>query len=199
MPKRSVSIFISMATGLLAAAAVLALAQRPAGTAWAAPEFKPLADTLTVGGACGATIQACVDAASPGDEVHIPAGVYTESVTVDKSISVTGDLSSTTIIHAIDNQRVMTITAPSVYLAELMLTGGVFTSTGIDYSTNCGGGLQIKEAGPSIVESVAIQDNSAYCGGGLGVLNSIVTMTGVSITDNSAGVGGGVSSRVSYL
>src|SRR6476659_1891456 len=109
MHKRFLSIFISMAAGGLACAALLALAHHPAGIAWAAPETQPLADTWVVGGAC-ATIQACIDAAHNGDEVHIPAGTFNESVTVNKSISVIGDSSSTTIIHAPDNQRVMLIT-----------------------------------------------------------------------------------------
>ena len=194
MLKRFVSILISITTGLLASAAVLALAQHPAGIAWAAPEWQPLATTFTVGVGC-ATIQACIDAASPGDEVHIPPGLYTESVTVNKDISVTGDLSSTTIIYALDNQRVMTITGASVYLADVMLTGGVFTSTGIDYSTNCGGGLRIYAAGPAVLHNVAIISNTAYCGGGLGAYGGAVTLDGVEILSNTAGVGGGVSVR----
>jgi hypothetical protein len=199
MRKRFLSIFISIAAGVLASAAVLALAHHPAGIAWAAPEAQPLANTLVVGGACGATIQACIDAASPGDEVHIPAGLYTESVTVAKSISVTGDLSSTTIIHALANQRVMTITNASVYVADLMLTGGVFTTTGSDYSTNCGGGLRIFAAGPAVLHNVAIVSNTAYCGGGLGAYGGAVTLDGVDIVSNTAGVGGGVSARYIIL
>src|SRR5258708_15681396 len=140
MLKRFLSIFVSMAAGLLAAAVVLAVAQHPAGTAWAAPEARALAATLTLGVDCF-SIQACIDAANPGDEVHIPAGLYTESLIVAKAISLTGNLSSTTIIHALDNQRVMTITGASVYLAEVMLTGGGVTRQGPGYSATLRGGL----------------------------------------------------------
>src|SRR5258708_10749234 len=194
MLKRFLSIFVSMAAGLLAAAVVLAVAQHPAGTAWAAPEARPLAATLTLGVDCF-SIQACIDAANPGDEVHIPAGLYTESLVVAKAISLTGNLSSTTIIHALDNQRVMTITGAAVYLAEVMLTGGVFTSTGLDYSTNCGGGLRIVAAGLAVLHNVAIVSNTAYCGGGLGTFGVAVTLDGVDIFSNTAGVGGGMSVR----
>src|SRR4051812_2881563 len=100
MFKRILCLSLSISAGLMASAVLLMLAQHPAGTAWAAPERQPLATTFTVGGTC-ATIQDCIDATNPGDEVHIPAGDYTESLTIDKAISVTGDLSSTTIIHAL--------------------------------------------------------------------------------------------------
>jgi hypothetical protein len=197
MLQRIFAILTSAAMGLLASAAVLVLAGHPAGVVWAAPAARPLADVLTVGGACGTTIQACVDFANPGDEVHIPAGLYTESVTVDKAISVTGDLSSTTIIHAVDSQRVMTITgAASVSLADLTLTGGVVTST--DFTSNCGGDLQVMFAAAQL-ENLTLTDGSAKCGGGLGVLSSSVTLIGVDVTNNSAEIGGGVGAAGATL
>src|SRR5258708_18802930 len=143
MLKRFFSIYVSVSAGLLALAAILALAQHPAGTAWAAPEARPLAATLTLGVDCF-SIQACIDAANPGDEVRVPAGLYAASLTVAKDISVTGDLSSTTIIHALDNQRVMTITGASVYVADLMLTGGGITSGASSTSLYFGGGGHIR-------------------------------------------------------
>ena len=65
-----------------------------------------LATNYTVGGACGSTIQACINFAANGDTISIPAGTYSESLTLDKAISLTGALSTTTFIHAISNQRV---------------------------------------------------------------------------------------------
>jgi nitrous oxidase accessory protein NosD len=60
------------------------------GLAWAA--------TLTVGqnaavcpGALYTTIQSAVDAAAPGDTIHICAGTYTEQVSITKSLQVNGD------------------------------------------------------------------------------------------------------------
>ena len=203
MLQRIFAILTSAAMGLLASAAVLVLAGHPAGVAWAAPAARPLADVLTVGGACGTTIQACIDFANPGDEVHIPAGLYTESVTVDKAISITGDLSSTTIIHAVDGQRVMTFTTQTtlpVYLAAVTLTGGVYSPTAGFDPMLCGGGLRIYATGAAILQDVTITNNTSNCGGGLGIFGSgPVTLDGVDIVSNTAGVGGGILSAQAEL
>src|SRR5689334_8952039 len=161
MAKRILSLSLAVAAGLVALLAVLALARRPDGVVWA----PPASTTLTVGSDC-VTIQACVDAARPGDEVHIPAGNYTESVTVHWPISLTGDLSSTTIIHAIDGQRVMTMLIGPVYLSEVMLTGGFISPT---LYGDCGGALLITGTTSARLHNVALINNTAYCGGGLGL------------------------------
>ena len=80
-----------------------------------------------------------------------------------------GDLSSTTIIHALDNQRVMTITGASVYLAEVRLTGGVVTTS--VYNSDCGADLQVKFAVVQLV-NVSLAGGTATCGGGLGVMTA---------------------------
>jgi hypothetical protein len=78
--------------------------------------------------ACGATIQACIDAAQGGDTIFIPAGDYTESLTLSKAVSLTGELSSTTILHALPNTRVLTVTGAaadsSTLISGLTFAGG---------------------------------------------------------------------------
>src|SRR5262249_6760465 len=69
------------------------------------------AGTLTYPG-CGATIQACLEAAHAGDTILIKAGDYTESLTLSKAVSLTGQLSTTTVLHALSNTRVLTVTGP---------------------------------------------------------------------------------------
>ena len=46
------------------------------------------------------TIQAAVNAASPGDTIDVAAGIYYENVIVNKSVSLRGEDSATTIIDA---------------------------------------------------------------------------------------------------
>jgi nitrous oxidase accessory protein NosD len=95
--------------------------------------------------ACGATIQACIDAAQAGDTIFIPAGDYTESLTLNKAVSLTGQLSGTTFLHALPNTRVLTVTGAavnsSVVISGLTFTGG--NVTGSACPASCGGGVLI--------------------------------------------------------
>lgn len=58
----------------------------------------------------------------------IPAGAYTKSLTLSKAITLTGVNSATTIIHAIEGQRVLTITGEPIsafiVISGLTLMGG---------------------------------------------------------------------------
>ena len=48
-----------------------------------------------------ATIQACINAASPGDTITVPAGVYTEAgITVNKNLTINGSSAGSTIVQA---------------------------------------------------------------------------------------------------
>jgi pectin methylesterase-like acyl-CoA thioesterase len=77
---------------------------------------------------CSGSIQACIDAANDGDTILIAAGRYTESLTLSKPVSLTGENRDTTIIHAIAGQRVLTVTgatiSTTVVISGLTFTGG---------------------------------------------------------------------------
>ncbi len=169
------------ALGLVAG---LLLALRGPGVAHAAD--------WVVGGVCGATIQACINnpSISAGDTIYIPAGTYTESVTLSKSVSLKGfpGGAATTIIRAVSGQRVLTITAAvsqSITLAELTLTGG---SSGIS-----GGGLRSLTNAPVFLYSLIISDNTTgNLGGGAYISATAVVSNVTAISNTSASNGGGL-------
>lgn len=75
------------------------------------------------------TIQAAIDNATAGDTIRVHAGVYNESVTVNKSVDLFGNGSETIVIEADrsispGSDQVMKITADGVTLAGFMLTVG---------------------------------------------------------------------------
>src|SRR5512135_1941651 len=72
-----------------------------------------------------ATIQSMIDAAPDGGTVNIPSGTYTESLTVNKTLTLTGVSSATTIIQAVSGQRVITVTSGhDLRLENLTVTDG---------------------------------------------------------------------------
>jgi predicted outer membrane repeat protein len=110
---------------------------------------------------CVGPIQVCLDAANDGDTVVIPAGTYTESLTLGKAITLTGVNSATTIIHSIEGQRVLTVTgAPisaTIVISGLTLMGG---------QADAGGGL-FTERPVTLINLRFISNTALLNGGGL--------------------------------
>lgn len=129
------------------------------------------------------SIQSMIDAAPDGGTVNIPAGTYNESLTVNKTITLTGVSSATTIIHAVTGQRVITVTSGhTLRLENLTLTGG---QTGND-----GGGVYVD--GSLQIVNCLIADNSARFGGGVYQWNTgRVDIIGSRIERNQASADGG--------
>ena len=132
---------LTIVAGTLLSAALLWLAGQPVGAVQAAP----LASTLVVPGACGSTIQACIDAAASGDTLIIQAGIYTESLTLAKPVSLTGVSQAAVVLRALPNQRVLIVTGASVnsavLISELTLSGG--NRPGNDCPFACGAGMLV--------------------------------------------------------
>ncbi len=100
------------AAGLLAAGLLLAPQQAGAATIHLPP---------------GSSIQAAINAASPGDTILVPAGTYAEpQITIDKAVSVLGESASTTIIDGGNNGGGMT----NVGLVRITATDGDVTFSG---------------------------------------------------------------------
>src|SRR2546423_15089076 len=96
----------------------------PSERTQAEPASSLLANVITV----STSIQAAINSASDGDSVFVPAGLYTESLTLDKAVSLLGADANTTIVHALANQRVLTGTGAgitqSTIISGLTFTGG---------------------------------------------------------------------------
>ena len=129
--RRVFTCLLAVGAGLFSAAALLLAVGGPIRPAHAAP----LADTIIV----TSSIQAALDSALPGDTVFVPAGTYTESLTLSQAVSLTGELSSTTIVYALAGQRVLTVTGASID-SSVVISG--LTFTGGDAGSGNGGGIQ---------------------------------------------------------
>ncbi len=107
-----------------------------------------------------ATIQSMIDLAPDGGTVNIPSGTYTESLTVNKTLTLTSVSSATTIIQAVSRQRVITVTAGHNFrLENLTLSGG--------HAIGSGGGGVLAAGGNLQIVNCRIANNSAEWGGGL--------------------------------
>ncbi|MFK7801499.1 MAG: choice-of-anchor Q domain-containing protein [Anaerolineae bacterium] len=85
------------------------------------------ATAATINVSPGQSIQAAIDSATAGDTILISAGVYTESLVLNKNVSLTGVNSDTTIIQAPANSRVISVGVnvdSSVVISGLAITGG---------------------------------------------------------------------------
>ena len=190
--RRAAGCGLSLALGLAAASLLLVLART--GTARAAPT----ASIIIVNP--GDSIQAAISNAVAGDTILINAGTYTESLTLNKAISLTGVASNTVILHAIASQRVLTVTGStinnSVVISGLTFTGGDMPGPGV-YPANCGGGVELTGSAQPLLANVIVTGNTAGAGGGLcAVFPSALSLAGSQVLSNTAANdwGGGIYS-----
>jgi predicted outer membrane repeat protein len=140
---------------------------------------------------CSGPIQACIDAANDGDTILIAAGRYTESLTLSKPVSFTGVSSDTTIIHAVEGQRVLTVTGAAIS-NSVVISGLTFTGGTADY----GGGMLIADSAQPTLQAVQFISNAAGDGGGIFVGNwsqpGLLVVNQSVFRNNAAARGGGL-------
>jgi len=80
----------------------------------------------------GGSIQATVNAASPGDTIYVPEGEYCENVNVDKCVTLIGGGADVVTVRAADaGDNVFDVTADWVNMSEFTVTGATGYTSGI--------------------------------------------------------------------
>ena len=149
MQRSPVLTSLALALGLSLALTLLwLLNSQPTTTVQAAP----MANTIVV----TTTIQAAIDAALPGDTISIPAGTYTEHLTVNKSLTFIGAGAGSTIVDGGNTDSVFSITSGDVSISDLTVQRG--------NSSSSGGGIYA--AGQLTLTNVAVLSSTAGNGGG---------------------------------
>jgi parallel beta-helix repeat protein len=83
------------------------------------------------------TIQAAINAASPGDTIYVRAGTYCENVVVNKTVSLVGENRSNTIIDGNSTGTVAHVSAGNVIITEFTIqNGGTEEGNGIELSSD---------------------------------------------------------------
>jgi len=208
-------LFISLTLGLGLTLALLWLLNGDMPFAHADSPHYVAPDCTGVPAPCHTTIQEAVDAAAPGDEILVAAGVYTDIhqrgtitqvVYISKTVTIRGgynaDFSAwdpdtySTTLDAQGQGRVLYITGDiSPTIEGLRITGGDATGLGGSPGGNAGGGVYIITATATIRDNLIISNTTDIRGGGLYIASSAATLVSNTVMANAAGefdYGGGL-------
>jgi hypothetical protein len=171
-----------------------------AGVIWyVAPNGDDIHDCRTPTSACQ-TIGATVTKAGAGDQIIAATGHYTEHLTLEKSLTITGASADATILDGLKSGAVISITTPFSVTTVVTVTGftirngsagifneGVLSLTRSRIQDHAGRG--IVNTGTATITDTLVSDNA-----GGGITNSTTgraTLTNVTISNNTAAMWGG--------
>jgi len=158
------------------------------------------------------TIGAAVEKASAGDTIIIASGIYTESILLNKDLTLIGFGSDGTILSGGGTAQVLYIPAgvsASVYdvavvngYGNLSYGAGIFNAGTLtlthslisNNNASGGNGGGIRNEGKLVVDSSQVSGNSAGDAGGIGNIG-LLTINHSAIHDNQAFDGGGIQNR----
>jgi parallel beta-helix repeat protein len=99
------------------------------------------------------SIQAAVNAASPGDVINVNAGVYVENVVVNKSVSLFGENKETTVVDGNGTGTVIFVEASDVTVCNFTLRNSGSSSI-IPFS-----GIKLNSSENCVISDNVIEDN----------------------------------------
>ncbi len=153
--------------------------QSPAATTWNYPS-----------GSCNTTLQACINAATAGDTIRIAAGRITETLTLNKAVSLIGAGPYATVLVAPASQRVLLVSGtitPGTVISGLMVTGGNAVP-GLDF----GGGIDLVSPAQPLLVGLVISANQATTGGGVASDVPVQIMSSLFYGNVATAGGGGL-------
>jgi uncharacterized repeat protein (TIGR01451 family) len=134
------------------------------------------------------SIQTAIDSVNSGDTLNLAGEIFTESITIDKSLDLIGAGAESTIVQAaaspgIATSRVITVTSGvTVTIQDLSIRFG--------YSTR-GGGIFNDQGGLTLKNTSVITNTASDSGGGI-CNNGELTVTNSIFSGNIANFGGGI-------
>jgi hypothetical protein len=193
LTRRSVRLItIGLLLALLAALPRSGYSAPTATTRYVAPGGGDGNNCLSLLTACE-HIQAAIDKSRSGDAIQIAAGIYLENLAIsDKSLTLQGAGSATTIIDGSNQERILFLTDEDTNTLMSVVISGLTLQNG---KSELGGAINNETA--SIILTVSnseIANNTATAAGGGGIFNNgFLNLINVVIRGNTANsYGGGI-------
>ncbi|MGD0978403.1 MAG: NosD domain-containing protein [Candidatus Bathyarchaeia archaeon] len=123
------------------------------------------------------SIQAAINNATAGDTILVSAGMYNESLQINKSISLIGEDTNRTIINGQNSQFVISITADNVTVEGFTITSAP--------NLNPNSGISVTLSKGSTIDRNTVSN----CQQGMNLSSSSGnTISGSTITNNTQGI-----------